>query len=142
MYPQSWFPLQFFKQILLAPRLTLTQPPTSTLNQYEWTQFQGDSSFTRFSAGPAPDTSSVLWKVNITGIQPYITAFNGMIFVCTDTSVVALDQAGNTVWKTQIPMNKTWPIPYKIDDSHMVVESSCLETKTGNILVDQLHFQH
>ena len=106
----------------------------STLSTYEWTQFQGDSSFTRFSAGPAPDTSSVLWKVNITGIQPYITAFNGMIFVCTDTSVVALDQAGNTVWKTQIPMNKTWPIPYKIDDSHMVVESSCLETKTGNIL--------
>ena len=116
------------------PRVNANTTSNGTLNQYEWTQFQGDSSFTRFSAGPAPDTSSVLWKVNITGIQPYITAFNGMIFVCTDTSVVALDQAGNTVWKTQIPMNKTWPIPYKIDDSHMVVESSCLETKTGNIL--------
>jgi outer membrane protein assembly factor BamB len=111
-----------------------TTTSNDTLNQYEWTQFQGDSSFTRFSAGPAPDTSSVLWKVNITGIQPYITAFNGMIFVCTNTSVISIDQAGNTIWKTQIPMNKTWPIPYKIDDSHMVVESSCLETKTGNLL--------
>ena len=57
-----------------------------------------------------------------------------MIFVCTDTSVIALDQTGNTIWKTQIPMNKTWPIPYKIDDSHMIVESSCLDPKTGNIL--------
>ena len=104
------------------------------LDQFEWTQFQGDSSFTRFSAGPAPDTFSILWKVNITGIQPYITAFDGMIFVCTNTAVVALDQIGNIIWKTPISMNKTWPIPYKIDDSHLVVESSCLDPKTGNIL--------
>jgi outer membrane protein assembly factor BamB len=107
---------------------------SSTLNQYEWTQFQGDSSFTRFSAGPAPDTPNILWKANITGIQPYITAFNGMIFVGTNTSMVAVDQTGNIVWKIPIPMNKTWPIAYKIDDTHLVVESSCLDTKTGQIL--------
>ena len=103
---------------------------SSTLNQYEWTQFQGDASFTRFSAGPAPNTPNILWKANIAGIQPYITAFNGMIFVGTNTSIVALDQAGNTLWKTEIPMNKTWPIAYKIDDSHLVVESSCLDIST------------
>jgi outer membrane protein assembly factor BamB len=107
---------------------------SSNLNQYEWQQFQGDSSFTRFSAGPAPDTSNILWIANITGIQPYITAFNGMIFVGTNTSIVALDSAGKTMWKTEIPMNKTWPVAYKIDDSHLVAEGSCLDTKTGNIL--------
>ena len=80
---------------------------SSTLNQYEWMQFQGDASFSRFSAGPAPNTPSILWKASIPGIQPYITAFNGMIFVGTNTSMIALDQAGNTLWKTEIPLNKT-----------------------------------
>lgn len=111
-----------------------TTAPNGNLNQYEWPQFQGDSSFTRFSAGPAPDTSNILWKANITGIQPYITAFNGMIFVGTNTSIVALDQTGKTIWKTAITMNRTWPIAYKIDDSHLVVESSCLDTNTGKLL--------
>ena len=118
----------------ISAQINANTASTGNLNQYDWPQYQGDSSFTRFSAGPAPSTSSVLWKVNITGIQPYITAFNGMIFVCTNTSVIALDQTGNIVWETIIPMPTNWPIPYKIDDSHMVVESSCLEPKTGNLL--------
>jgi outer membrane protein assembly factor BamB len=105
------------------------------LLQYEWPQFQGDASFTRFSAGPAPDTSDILWKANITGIQTYISAFEGMIFVGTNTSVVALDkETGSLLWETDIPMTRTWPIAYKIDDAHMVVESSCLDPKTGDIL--------
>jgi outer membrane protein assembly factor BamB len=104
------------------------------LNQYEWTQSQGDASFSRFSAGPAPSTPNILWKSSVPGIQPYLTAFDGMIFVGTNTSLVALDQAGNTVWKTPIPMNRTWPVAYKIDDSHLVVESSCLDIQTGQIL--------
>ena len=113
---------------------------SGNLNQYEWTEFQGDSSFTRFSTGPAPDTSNILWKANITGIQPYIVAFDGMIFVGTNTSMVALDQTGKIAWETAIPMNKTWPIAYKIDDSHMVVESSCLDPTTGNLLWNSSSF--
>jgi len=120
---------------------TNTTSTNDNLNQYEWSQFQGDSSFTRFSAGPAPDTSATLWKANITGIQPYLAAFDGMIFVGTNTSIVALDkETGNVVWETAIPMNRTWPIAYKIDDSHMVVESSCLDPKTGNILWTSAYF--
>ena len=103
----------------------------NSLFQFEWPQFQGDSSFTRFSAGPAPATSSILWKSNVTGIQPYLVAFNGMIYVCTNTSVVALDQTGKQVWETPITMNGTWPIAYKIDNSHMIVESCCLNPQTG-----------
>jgi outer membrane protein assembly factor BamB len=58
-----------------------------------------------------------------------------MVFVATNTSVVALDkETGNVLWKTNIPMSRTWPVAYKIDDEHMVVESSCLDPKTGDIL--------
>ena len=103
----------------------------NSLFQYEWPQFQGDSSATRFSAGPAPDTSNVLWKANITGIQSYLSAFDGYIFACTNTSVVALDQNGNVVWQTVVPMVKNWPVAYKIDATHMVVEGTCLNPQTG-----------
>jgi outer membrane protein assembly factor BamB len=110
------------------------------LLMYEWPQFQGDSSFARFSTGPAPATSNILWKANITGIQPYITAFDGLIFVGTNTSMVAVNQTGKIAWQTEIPMNKTWPIAYKIDDSHMIVESSCLDPGTGKILWNSSSF--
>ncbi len=64
-----------------------------------------------------------------------------MIFVGTNTSVVALnEQTGDQVWKTDIPMNETWPIAYKIDDSHMVVERSCLDPQTGKILWTSSNF--
>ena len=107
----------------------------NTLQQYEWPQFMGDSSFTRFSAGPAPDKPNILWKTNVTGIQPYLSAFDGKIFLGTNTSVVALDgETGNKVWETTIPMPSSWPIAYKIDESHMVVENSCLDPKTGQLL--------
>ncbi len=124
---------------------TVTAQATSNINsgnlsQYEWPEFQGDSSFSRFSAGPAPSTNNVLWKTNITGILPYITAFDGMIFVCTNTSVVALDQRGVIMWEKVVPMNGTWPIVYKIDDSHLVVEGSCLDPQTGNILWTSTQF--
>ncbi|HLB99713.1 MAG TPA: PQQ-binding-like beta-propeller repeat protein [Candidatus Bathyarchaeia archaeon] len=104
------------------------------LLQFEWPQFMGDSSFSRFSAGPAPDTPAILWKANVTGIQSYITAFDGMIFVTTANSVVAIDrETGETLWKMDVPLTATWPIAYKIDSDHMVVESSSLNPKTGEI---------
>ncbi len=106
----------------------------SNLNQYDWPQFQGNEAFTRYSAGPAPSTSSVLWKANIPGIQPDLTAFDGLIFVGTNTSLVAVNQAGQIAWSTIIPLNKTWPIAYEIDPSHLVVEGSCLDPSTGKIL--------
>jgi outer membrane protein assembly factor BamB len=121
------------------PNIVNGQTNTTSLNsnllQYEWSQFMGDSSFSRFSPGPAPDKPDILWKANVTGVQTYLSAFDGMIFVGTNTSVVALDgQTGEQIWKTDIPMNRTWPIAYKIDDSHMIVESSCLDPQTGKIL--------
>ncbi len=72
--------------------------------QYEWPQFQGDSSFTRFSSGPAPEAPDFLWKTNITGIQSYVVAFSGKVFVTTKTTVFALDkETGEILWDTLVP---------------------------------------
>ncbi|MCL2359535.1 MAG: PQQ-binding-like beta-propeller repeat protein [Candidatus Bathyarchaeota archaeon] len=106
-----------------------------SLAQYEWSQFQGDSSFTRFSAGPAPDTSNILWTSKIEGIQPYISAFNGMIYLCNAHAVFAVDgQTGNIKWTTPIDMPNTWPAVYKIDNAHLIVENVCLDPQTGHVL--------
>ena len=129
------FTLQSNLNIVSAQIGANTTSVNSNLLQYEWPQFMGDSSFSRFSAGPAPDAPNVLWKANVTGIQTYLSAFDGMIFVGTNTSIVALNgQTGDQVWKTEVPMPRPWPIAYKIDASHMIVEGSCLDPKTGNLL--------
>ena len=89
---------------------------------------------TRFSAGHAPETANVIWKANITGIQPYLAAFNGKIYVCSTTTAYALDQNGNIVWHTDFPKATTWPIAYKIDSTHMVIENYCFNPETGALL--------
>jgi outer membrane protein assembly factor BamB len=105
------------------------------LLQYEWPQFQGDSSFARFSTGPAPETPDVLWKANITGIQSYISAFNGKVFVTTKTAVFALDrETGSILWNTTVPAPGPWPAVYKIDETHLVIGNSSLDIETGRIL--------
>jgi len=111
------------------------------LLQYEWPQLQGDPSFTRFSAGPAPEAPDILWKTNITGIQSYVSAFNGKVFVTTKTTVFALDrETGNIIWNTTVPAPGPWPAVYKIDDAHMVVGNSCLDPETGRILWTSANF--
>ena len=119
-----------------AQNVTGTSAESSqSLLQYEWPQFGGNASTSRFSQGPAPSTSTIVWKANITDIRSFIAAFNGMVFACSNTSVIALNpENGATIWETEVPMNGTWPIAYKIDSTHMLVEGTCLETQTGNIL--------
>jgi outer membrane protein assembly factor BamB len=113
----------------------------SSLLQYEWPQFQGESSFTRFSAGPAPEAPDILWKTNITGIQSYLSAFNGMVFVTNSTTVFALDREnGSIIWDATVPAPGRWPAAYKIDDTHMVIGSSCLDIATGQILWTSANF--
>ena len=105
------------------------------LLQYEWPQLQGDPSFTRFSAGPAPEAPDFLWKTNITGIQSYVAAFNGKVFVTTKTAVFALDrETGSILWNTTVPAPGSWPAVYKIDDTHLVIGNSSLDIETGRIL--------
>ena len=82
-----------------------------------------------------------MWKANITGIQSYISAFNGKVFVCTKTTVFALDKdTGSIVWSTTVPAPGRWPAVYKIDETHMVVGNSSLDIETGRILWNSTTF--
>jgi outer membrane protein assembly factor BamB len=118
-----------------SAEVTSVSKEQEILLQFEWPQFMGDSSFSRFSEGPAPATSATLWKANVKGIQSYISAFDGMIFATTANSVVALDRStGSILWDTEVPLTATWPIAYKIDSEHVIVEGSCLNPITGVIL--------
>jgi outer membrane protein assembly factor BamB len=105
------------------------------LLQYEWPQIHGDSGFTRSSQGPAPESSEILWKATVEGIESYVTAFNGKVFVTTATEVIALDKdTGATVWSTPFPSSQRWPAVFKIDENHLVVAQYCLEIESGDIL--------
>jgi outer membrane protein assembly factor BamB len=123
------------------PANTSSVSSNRSLLQYEWPQFQGDASFTRFSAGPAPEAPDILWKTNIASIQSYISAFDGMVFVTNSTEVFALDEeTGNIIWSTKMPAPGPWPTVYKIDDVHMIVGNSCLDPETGRILWTSANF--
>src|SRR3972149_7998589 len=128
----------FFASITNNPS---TAEADSYLLQYEWPQFQGAPSSTHFSAGPAPEAPDILWKTNITGIQSYVTAFNGKVFVATATAVFALDrETGSILWNTTVPAPGPWPAVYKIDDTHLVVGNSSLDIETGRILWTSANF--
>ena len=118
-----------------SPSLSYEDEDKQNLLQYEWPQFQGDSSFTRFSSGPAPEAPDILWKTNITGIQSYVVAFNGKVFVTTKTHVFALDkETGEILWNTMVPAPGPWPAVYKIDETHLVVGNSSFNIETGEVL--------
>ena len=105
------------------------------LLQYEWPQIHGDPAFTRFSAGPAPEAPDILWKTTIKGIQSFVAAFNGKVFVTTTTNVIALNKdTGSTVWNSTLPAPQRWAAVYKIDETHLVVGKYCLDTETGEVL--------
>jgi len=105
------------------------------LLQYEWPQIHGDPSHARFSAGPAPEAPDILWKTTLEGIQSYVAAFNGKVFVTTKTDVIALDKdTGNVVWNTTLPAPERWPAVYKIDGTHLVIGKCCLNPETGKVV--------
>jgi outer membrane protein assembly factor BamB len=135
-----------FSSLLLSsvsavPSLNANTLSADSLIEYEWTQFQGDSAFSRSSPSPAPEAPDVLWKTTITGIQSYVTAFNGKIFVTTSKQVIALDKdSGGVVWNTTVNGLGHWPAVYKIDQTHLVVGKACLDIETGTILWESHDF--
>ncbi len=107
---------------------------SSAVSQYEWPQIQGDSSSTRFSSGPAPESADILWKTTINGIQSYAAAFNGLAFVTTPTQVIALDNGtGNIVWETTVQGLGQCSAVYKINDTYLVAGTECLNIETGKV---------
>ena len=116
------------------------------LLQYEWTQSDAGPDFSRFSAGPAPDSPNLLWKKTVPNLLEYITAFNGKVFIrqgsgfftYTNCYIVALDAfTGEVVWNTSLPVGYGFfgdNGVYKIDDTHMIVGKYCININTGQIL--------
>lgn len=120
---------------------TTTYYDHNDLLQYEWPQIHADPGFTRYSGGPAPESSDILWKTKIEGIQSYVTAFNGKVLVTTSTSVIALDKdTGAIIWNSTFPRRQRWPAVFKIDDDSLVVGPYCFETETGEILWESDEF--
>ena len=127
--------------VVFPTQKTLTSPTKDDLLQYEWPQIHGDSAFTRYSQGPAPETSQILWKTTIEGIQSYITAFNGKVLVTTTSNVIALDKdTGSIIWNTTFPRSQRWPAVFKIDEEHLIVGPYCVETETGEIMWTSAEF--
>ncbi len=105
------------------------------LLQYEWPQIHGDSAFTRFSSGPAPEAPDIIWKTTVKGIQSYVTAFNGKVLVTTATNVIALDKdTGTTIWNTTLPDSQRWSAVFKIDENRLVVGTYCLNIENGELI--------
>ncbi len=105
------------------------------LLQYEWPQIHGDPAFTRFSAGPAPEAPDILWKTTVEGIESYVAAFNGKVFVTTATNVIALNKdTGAIEWNTTLPDRQQWPAVFKIDETRLVIGKYCLAIEDGEIL--------
>ena len=124
-----------FTMLVMVTQNTVTAAVEDDLLKFEWTQFNGDSSFSRFSPGPAPSSSEIAWQADVANLRSYLAAFDGFVFATTDESIIALEHnTGRIVWETRIEMVDTWPVAYKLDDARMIVESTCLETRTGNIL--------
>jgi outer membrane protein assembly factor BamB len=135
--------IAFLSVLLMASSFFLAFPASgqstitsaTDLLQYEWPQIHGDPTFSRFSAGPAPESPDILWKTSVKGIESYVAAFNGKIFVTTDTNVIALNKdTGAVEWNTTLPSRQRWPAVFKIDETHLVIGQYCLETETGEIL--------
>jgi outer membrane protein assembly factor BamB len=142
--PKRTTTLIVFILFLLMASLSLLTFPTSSqstitsatdLLQYEWPQIHGDPTFSRFSVGPAPESPDILWKTSVEGIESYVVAFNGKIFVTTDTNVIALNKdTGVVEWNTTLSDRQRWPAVFKIDETRLVIGEYCLETETGEIL--------
>ncbi len=102
-----------------------TSTVPSNLLQYEWVSVQGGTGgSTHFSTGPAPSSPDVLWKKTMTlGTNPI--AFNGLFFVTSGATIVAMDpMTGNTVYTINMPNLITGRAftpnyVFKIDNTHL-----------------------
>ena len=129
--------------LLIFTQVNITRAPDDQLKS-EWTQINGDASFTRFSSGPAPSTSDVTWQTDIPDLHSHLAAFDGFVFATANNSVIALHyNTGEIAWRREIPLKDTWPlwpVAYKLDDTRMLVASTCIETATGDILWNSNNF--
>ncbi len=119
---------------LLASAQAVSTVPSSML-QYEWLGINRDVAQTHFSAGPAPNTPTILWQKSMPGVGSDPVLFNGMLFVTQGSNIVAMDpMTGKTIYTVAVPKvlsdrSASATNIMKIDDTYMVAMSS-----TGSIV--------
>jgi outer membrane protein assembly factor BamB len=100
----------------------------SNLLQYEWPVACADPARSYFSAGPAPISSNIKWKITLPGVTGYPVAFNGMVFVQDSQKTYALDGGtGKIVWSIPIVGEMC-----KIDSTYMMIGSTCIRIADGS----------
>lgn len=109
----------------------------SNLLQYEWTQNAQDSSRSSFNPGPGPTTPHIEWRTELPLIRPFLTAFNGMVFVEDSPpaggvpSVYALDATtGKVVYKN---VGASGDVA-KLDNTYMLIGSNCYKISDGSLV--------
>jgi len=95
--------------------------------QYDWPQAGYDEGNTGFNPGPAPDRSNVLWSVTGRG-SGMVTAFDGMIFTTSRTTLYATDPFNGTlIYAVDAPgtpsITGTNPV-FKLDDTYLLTQGS------------------
>jgi len=106
--------------------------------QYEWPKDAADPASSYFSDGPAPNAPNIKWKAKIPGVAGSPVAFNGMVFVSASpygifgpSVTYALDgDTGNIVWTTSGGAALLGSM-VKIDDTYMVIGSTCVKIADG-----------
>jgi outer membrane protein assembly factor BamB len=119
----------------------------SNLLQYEWPHPRGAADGSYFVEGPAPTNPNVQWKVKIPSAElpnaMFLTgplvAFNGMVFVQTNNSTVAVNGAtGDIVWIAEGIGGDAYGYGFgtaitKITGDYMLVGNKCLKTADGTV---------
>jgi outer membrane protein assembly factor BamB len=115
-----------------------TASTSSSLLQYDFKYVDGDSSYTRFSSSPAPDSPDVLFKASISGISAQPIAVNGYVLVKAGGAVKAIDPFdGHVVWSSP-SIAASGSLVY-IDSGHLMVGSGtekamCINPTNGQIV--------
>jgi outer membrane protein assembly factor BamB len=125
--------LSSFFFVFLSSAPVNAQATTSTipsnLLQYEWVSPANSPTRSFFSAGPAPNMPSILWKATVPGAQMFPLAFNGMVFVQGAGGTYALNGAtGQLIWKNNVSSFYMC----KIDNTYMVIGSTCVRIDDGS----------
>ncbi len=106
---------------------TTAQTNTSDLLQYEWTQLGSSGGWKLSSDGPAPNSPTVSWTQNVTGLSAgfagTLTAFGGLVFATTANAVYAFDGfTGQLRWTYASQGANFQSSPTKLDDTYMFLD--------------------
>jgi len=128
----------------------VTGEPYGDIMQYEWVTGAGDYEHTKYNAGPAPNSATVLWELETPRSQGIPVAFNGMVFVTNHAwtpgemgqgELYAFDAfTGEQQWMAYMQYGARGMAQYvtKIDDEYLLLDTGAgidiYRTATGELV--------